>query len=78
MDKLYNGRGLSTRAPQFVLYEYFLRHKNKDRVITYHEMQDFLSKQWEIEYRSIPSGDRLYQAIESAAASSKQIHEREL
>ena len=34
MEKLYNGRGLSAGECLFVLYKYFLGHKNKNGVIT--------------------------------------------
>ena len=60
MEKLYNGRGLSAGERLFVLYKYFLGHKNKNGVITYQEIQDFLSKQWEIEV----SVNTLYSDIE--------------
>ena len=48
MEKLYNGRGLSAGERLFVLYKYFLGHKNRDGIITYKDIQTFLLDQWEM------------------------------
>ena len=60
MEKLYNGCGLSAGERLFVLYKYFLGHKNRDGLITYKDIQTFLLDQWEIEV----SVNTLYNDIE--------------